>query len=53
MKYIQKNDPPKSLEEYKQTDGASFKDLDENHTNIKREIKNSLIAEQGGICCYD
>ena len=52
MKYIQKNDPPKSLEEYKQTDGASFKDLDENHTNIKREIKNSLIAEQGGICCY-
>lgn len=52
MKYIQKNDPPESLEKYKQTEGASFKDLDKNHTSIKREIKNSLIAEQGGICCY-
>lgn len=52
MKYIQKNDPPKSLEEYKRTEGASFEDLDENHRNIKREVKDSLIAEQGGICCY-
>lgn len=52
MKYIKKSAAPKSLEEYKKTAGASFKDLDKNHTNIKREIKNSLIAEQGGICCY-
>lgn len=52
MKYIQKNAPPKSLEEYKITEGATFKDLDKNHTSIKREVKNSLIEEQGGICCY-
>ena len=52
MKYIQKGEAPRSLEEYKATEGASFKDLDKNHTSIKREIKNSLIAEQGGICCY-
>lgn len=48
MKYIQKGEAPRSLEEYKTTEGASFKDLDKNHTSIKREIKNSLIAEQGG-----
>lgn len=52
MKYIQKSAPPESLEEYKKTEGASFDDLSDNHTNIKRELKNSLIAEQGGICCY-
>ena len=52
MKYIKKKEPPQSLEEYKATDGASFYDLHENHTNIKREVKNSLMAEQGYICCY-
>lgn len=52
MKYIKKGESPRSLEEYKITDGASFQDLDDNHTSIKREIKNSLIDEQGGICCY-
>lgn len=52
MKYIEKGESPRSLEEYKTTEGASFKDLDKNHTSIKREIKTSLIAEQGGICCY-
>lgn len=52
MKYIEKRESPRSLEEYKTTEGASFKDLDKNHTSIKREVKNSLIAEQGGLCCY-
>lgn len=52
MKYIQKREPPQSLEEYKRTDGASFADLDKNHTHIKRELKAHLIAEQGGLCCY-
>lgn len=52
MKYIRKGESPLSLEEYKRTEGASYKDLDKKHTNIKREVKNSLIAEQGGICCY-
>ena len=52
MKYIKKNVPPESLEEYKKTGNASYEDLDKNHTSIKRELKNSLIAEQGGICCY-
>lgn len=52
VKYIKKNVPPRSLEEYKKTEKASFKDLDKNHTSIKRELKNSLIMEQGGICCY-
>lgn len=52
MKYIEKGESPRSLEEYKTTKGASFKDLDKNYTCIKRAVKNSLIAEQGGICCY-
>lgn len=52
MKYIKKGESPQSLEEYKKTEGASYKDLNKNHTWIKREIKNSLITEQGGICCY-
>ena len=52
MKYIEKREPPQSLEEYKVTDGASFADLDKNHTSIKRQVKNSLMAEQGYICCY-
>ncbi len=52
MKYIEKGESPRSLEEYKKTDGASYEDLNKNHTRIKRELKNSLIAEQGGICCY-
>ena len=52
MKYIQKNVPPISFEKYKKTEGASFKDLYDNQTNIKGDLKKSLIAEQGGICCY-
>lgn len=52
MKYIKKGESPQSLEEYKKTEGASYEDLNKNHTWIKREIKNSLITEQGGICCY-
>lgn len=52
MKYIEKREPPKSLEEYKLSEGASFDDLSDNHSRIKREIKNSLMAEQGYICCY-
>lgn len=52
MKYIQKRESPQSLEEYKLTEGASFDDLSDNHSKVKRELKSSLMAEQGYICCY-
>lgn len=49
MKYIKKNGPPKSLEIYKAIEGACFNDMP---SEIKEELRASLIAEQGGICCY-
>ena len=49
MKYIIKNEPPESLETYKSLEGACFNDMP---LEIKEELRASLIAEQGGICCY-
>ncbi|MBQ7674017.1 MAG: TIGR02646 family protein [Alphaproteobacteria bacterium] len=49
MKYIRKNASPQSLEQYKITPGASFDRLP---SRVKKDIKDSLLDEQGGICCY-
>lgn len=52
MKYIEKQSPPESFIRYKNGRGATFKDLSENHIDIKRELRASLVEEQGYICCY-
>lgn len=52
MKYIEKQSPPKSFVRYKNGRGATFKDLSENHIDIKNELRASLVEEQGYICCY-
>lgn len=49
MKYIQKSTPPESLETYKTHEDASFTRLP---SEIKKQLKLQLIAEQGGLCCY-
>lgn len=49
MKHIEKKGSPLSLEAYKKQDGACFDDLP---SDIKTELKQQLIDEQGAICCY-
>ena len=49
MKYIQKKASPQSLEQYKQEGGTEFKSLP---SNVKKDIKESLLTEQGCLCCY-
>ncbi len=45
MKQITKNSEPRSLVQYR-ANGGTFEDLP------KDEVRNSLLAEQGHICCY-
>lgn len=52
MKYIEKQSPPESFIRYKNGRGATFKDLSENHMDIKNELRAALVEEQGYICCY-
>ena len=52
MKHIKKQSPPESFVRYKNGRGATFKDLSENHIDIKTELRASLVEEQGYICCY-
>lgn len=49
MKYIIKKEPPVSLEAYKSLEGACFYDMP---PAVKEQLRASLVAEQGGICCY-
>lgn len=49
MKYIVKSLSPVSLEEYKKTPGACYNDMPQ---KVKEEVRQSLVSEQGGICCY-
>ena len=49
MKRIIKREPPESLETYKKTRGASFDNMPK---DVKDELRNSLVEEQGGLCCY-
>lgn len=49
MKHIVKNSAPESLEAYKTTDGACFNEMPK---DVKDAVRASLVAEQGGICCY-
>lgn len=49
MKYIVKRTSPASLEAYKATEGACYNDMPQ---NVKEDVRQSLVSEQGGICCY-
>lgn len=49
MILIKKKSEPHSLTTYKRTVNASFDNLP---SDIKEEVRNSLLAEQGYICAY-
>jgi len=50
MKFIEKHSPPEKFTKYlEETPGVSFETLDQ---EIKNELKQSLLIEQGYICCY-
>ncbi|MDC7278666.1 TIGR02646 family protein [Butyrivibrio fibrisolvens] len=49
MKHIKKESEPEDLKEYKKLEGACFRDLSK---NVKKNLRDSLRQEQGGICCY-
>lgn len=50
MKYIEKNNEPESLLKFRRKN-KSYSNLHES-PDIKRELKKSLLSEQGYICCY-
>lgn len=52
MKYIEKQVAPERFTRYRKRRGTTFKDLSENHVDIKDELRQSLLEEQGYICCY-
>lgn len=52
MKHIQKQSPPRELVTYRNTPGASYQDLFDNHHDIWELTRLSLAEEQGYICCY-
>ncbi|MFZ2967894.1 MAG: retron system putative HNH endonuclease [Sulfuricurvum sp.] len=50
MKHIVKGSEPQRFTDWKASPkNNTFKKL---KGNVKRDVKNALIAEQGGICCY-
>lgn len=50
MIFINKNEEPKSLTEYRNQPGAVWDG--ENFTPIKDQIRLSLLREQRFLCCY-
>ena len=49
MKYIVKSESPASLEAYKIMEGACYDNIPK---NVKEDVRQSLVSEQGGLCCY-
>ena len=49
MQYIEKGQEPSGLKHYKETPGVCFLHLP---SEVKTELKESLLREQGYICCY-
>jgi uncharacterized protein (TIGR02646 family) len=49
MRYISKNKQPPLLLAYTKTPGGSFKGMP---GPVKVAVKNTLLAEQGHVCCY-
>lgn len=52
MKYIEKQTEPNSFQRYKRRSNASYQDLSDNYREVKQELRESLVSEQGYICCY-
>ena len=53
MKYIEKGREPESFSNWKSLANENWQPTyNELSGQIKKDIKNTLIAEQGGICCY-
>lgn len=52
MKYIAKQSPPENFIRYKNRPYANFEDLSKNQIEVKRNLKETLLLEQGHICCY-
>lgn len=49
MIYIKKRPEPKKLLEYRRQPNARFDDMD---ADVKTQLRNSLLAEQGHLCAY-
>lgn len=53
MKYIEKGSEPQSFTDWKNLANEDWQPTyDKLGGKEKRDVKNALIAEQGGICCY-
>lgn len=53
MKYIVKQNEPKALTDWKALVNSDWQPVyDELSGATKQAVKNALMAEQGGICCY-
>ncbi len=53
MKYIEKRDEPQSFTDWKNSANEDWQpSYDKLSGKEKEDIKNALINEQGGICCY-
>ncbi|MBF0144325.1 MAG: TIGR02646 family protein [Magnetococcales bacterium] len=53
MKYICKGSPPKQFTDWLATANDAWKpEFDSMYSNIKTPLKQSLMKEQGYICCY-
>lgn len=49
MKYIKKEKEPNSLKNYRSKQNSHYDNMP---TEVKDNLRNSLLKEQGGICCY-
>jgi uncharacterized protein (TIGR02646 family) len=52
MKYIQKNQEPRSLTEWNQKLGGKIRDWKSFDKSVKNDVYESLLKEQGFICAY-
>ncbi len=52
MKYIQKNSEPTALLNYKKNSDATYLKMKNTDRKVYKEVKESLLDEQGYICCY-
>lgn len=51
MKYISKRPEPEELIKYKETPGVCYEDM-ASRPAVRNPVKQSLVEEQGYICCY-
>ena len=51
MRFISKSEEPAELATFRDSKGATYKKLTENQP-LYQKIKQQLIADQLGLCCY-